>query len=389
MMLSTTLTMIAADDECASTLRANPCASHDGREAYCVLNALTLQDVSILSELFASAVSTRCDDHCNNPCQFLNGMINEECGGCIEPTSCRPGALGFPWPPSKPRGTDAGMTATCSGAGADVCEDDEPLPVLWQSLPRGSHPDVDRIASRLEALSVEANEATRWGFTLETGAASEGQGQQPMLRTRYTLGGECVAHRDAIGPPTEEICESLAAAELAPRDEPSWTCEWDHRMGRVEALARRMVGIVVQLATRRDDGVALSNPEQEYTGGELILRLGTANEPALAQRLRGGGVINAIRRNATRLHAPTCPGDAIFFPGLTVHEVLPVRAGTRTALVWWVLGHPPPDSTTSADVEEATTDDARQQQAASPFWADRSPWDREMARELDSDTARP
>ena len=79
---------------------------------------------------------------------------------------------------------------------------------------------------------------------------------------------------------------------------------------------------------------------------------------ALAQRLPGGAIVDAIRANATRLRAPSCAGDAIFFPALAVHEVLPIASGTRESLVWWVHGQAP-----SAGV-----------------WGARSPWDRELAR---------
>ena len=75
---------------------------------------------------------------------------------------------------------------------------------------------------------------------------------------------------------------------------------------------------------------------------------------------------DVMRRGYTRPRAPAT--IVIFFPGLTVHEVLPVRSGTRTAIIWWVHGHPPPDGTTSTDgrdAEVAAAGDARTAGAAS------------------------
>ena len=34
--------------------------------------------------------------------------------------------------------------------------------------------------------------------------------------------------------------------------------------------------------------------------------------------------------------APTCPGDVVFYPSLTVHKVNVLQSGEREALIWWI-----------------------------------------------------
>lgn len=198
-----------------------------------------------------------------------------------------------------------------------------------------------------------------------------------MQLNRYRSGGTCPPHRDALqGSPTLEVDAGLPP-ERFPRvrerhpesDEPGAPLE------SVEGYAQRSIGIIVQLSTRRDDGSPLSSPDaREYTGGDLQVRIGTAAEPELAQRLHDGLIVDAIRSNATRVRMPTCAGDAVFFTGLTVHEVLPVASGTRESLVWWALGHPP---LAHVVVEQEVASRAAAEQLV---WAGRSPWNRDLAR---------
>lgn len=47
----------------------------------------------------ASAETAHCQSWCSESCKNLNGNLNFECGGCLPPVTCRPGAVGFDsWP---------------------------------------------------------------------------------------------------------------------------------------------------------------------------------------------------------------------------------------------------------------------------------------------------
>ena len=90
---------------------------------------------------------------------------------------------------------------------------------------------------------------------------------------------------------------------------------------------RRVVSIVVQLAAGDGDDSA------EYEGGRLNVLTGSLDEPHLALPH-----VNAVRRGATVVTAPACPGDVIIHPACSVHEVTPVTSGIRESLTWWVPG---------------------------------------------------
>jgi hypothetical protein len=265
--------------------------------------------------------------------------------------------------------------AACATSDAFVDERDaaqgwrDASPVDRRTLPRSSDPRLERIAARLDALAQRANAARGWGFTLDV---DSGDGLQTLQLNRYRAGGECPPHRDAIRGRTSVVD---ANATRLPRG-----LERESRGregaggGDVVGYARRSISVIVQLSNRRrgesggDDATATGGAAPtEYSGGQLQLRLGTANEPSLAQRLRGGYTVDVVRRNASILAAPSCAGDAIFFTGLSVHEVLPLTSGTRESLVWWTLGSPPVD-TLGAPPEQRRV------------WAGRTPWDVELAR---------
>lgn len=392
------LSLAVQADECAK-LRTSPCDGHDGSEVHCVLNALSSDDVKFLVSAFspssdlhhqADQMMVRCEPWCDNDCSTLSGPVGSECGRCTAPTICRPGAPGYPdstglrrrWneqqqqqeqnseiqPECIPR-DDQG--STCDVMQTSAAFEDEwdssrgieagavPARIRRRTLPIGAHPRLERIAAHLEALAAAANEAQGWGFELELGGA--GGFESTLQLNRYTAGGYCPPHRDALVTEegTAEVADELGATDL-PRG--------TEREPELEPYAKRVIGIIVQLSTRREDGAAatLVDPGHEYTGGLLQLRLGTSTEPALAQRLPAREVVDVVRRNATRLPAPPCAGDAIFFTGLTVHEVLPIESGTRDSLVWWTLGH--------------ARQPASEGQGNSSTWAGRSPWNRELAR---------
>ena len=399
---------------CPST--SHVCKKHP-HEAHCVLQLLDQEDVKFLLEAFSSPsfaaaadkLLLRCEPHCESAtCASMNGDYRSECGTCEESAMCNPMATDYM---GGRRSTmqrdwknDDDNEASCHGDEDDACNQPakvsaefidefdiamgvsvaEDVSVRRQTLPRAADPRLERIAARLEEVAEYANALHGWGFQLDTGATD---GLQSLQLNTYRAGGTCPPHRDALqGAPTLEVPVDLPVDQLptiVERDPIS--AKPGAPLESVEYYAHRAIGVIVQLTARipshaDDEGgrrphdgepelsagadVVLTDPTRQYTGGQLQLRLGTDEEAALAQRLPNGHIVDAIRANATILRAPACPGDAIFFPTLAVHEVLPVTGGTRAALVWWVNGDRP----------------------RMGLWAKRSPWDRDLARERPSST---
>lgn len=206
-------------------------------------------------------------------------------------------------------------------------------PVLRRSLPRGTTPSLAAIARKLERLAQPA--AAAWAFDLRL----NGTDDERVQFNRYIQGGFLPIHRDAFATPSWSI-DPEEAVEWEP-EHPDGPVNFTH-------VSRRLLSVVVQLTDH-----------SAYRGGSLRFHLGTAEEPALAQRGadtngHGNNIVNAVRTNSTILEAPRCAGDIIFFTGLVAHDVLPVESGHRETLAWWAHARFPTDTR--------------------GVWAGRSPW---------------
>lgn len=173
-------------------------------------------------------------------------------------------------------------------------------------VPQHTDANIWEIARKLEEMAVRATQRRGWGFEL-------GQSLEPLHLARYTKGGFYRPHRDAI----DGFVRQIGATEALPEKHRK---AWGGRTWEGLDAGDRAVSVVVQLSDR-----------SEYQAGELDMILGTGAEPQLALP-----EINAIRANATVFSAPTCPGDVVFYPSLTVHKVNVLQSGEREALIWWI-----------------------------------------------------
>ena len=235
-------------------------------------------------------------------------------------------AAGSSWHSRLPPPTDDGSCAAEADAnGEDDGEADsraaQTQEVIRRMLPRSATVELDAIAEKLEWLAERASGAGDWGFRVCRGTHCTGEQPQFM---RYVAGGFTPLHRDTFGTPSWLIGESEAV---------EWDVEHPDGMLNFTQVSRRIVSVLVQLTS-----------PAAYTGGQLQLYSGTRAEPALAQRAassNGRMIVNAVRRNASVIAAPTCVGDVIIFVGLVPHDVTSVESGARESFAWWVHGSVP------------------------------------------------
>ena len=334
---------------CGDQQRPNTCASH-GIEVQCFQRALSADDLSYLRRVFNQVDEDgpliSCEELCSNPCDELNGPSDYECGAC---TAAHPWAKCRPGPPrpvqfgenmravslSSASSTCDATSDSCGEADLELSADfymegvDHPQEaagkrIRRRTVPRNHTPRLEEIAQKLTHLAARANELSSWGFS-KLDATAEEQGKmrsEGMSHVTYLPGGWCPIHRDVF---LSEQGETIEVADALEAEALPWTQAVGHEVGL------RRISVIVQLSDRGVD----------YGGGALQMRLGTAAEPALAQRKEGGFIVDAIRQSSTVIDAPACAGDVVIFTGMVVHGVQPILWGSRESLIWWVPGEPP------------------------------------------------
>ena len=205
------------------------------------------------------------------------------------------------------------------------------------AVPRDSDFVLDRVTQRLEKLANAAVQRRGWPMKLK-------RSEEAVFFAVYTEGrGFYHRHRDVLGYFTSEI--PPLRADLGPLGAGANVASLVKSMTTDPTLypqsRGRVLSIVVQLA--EGNGT-------EYEGGMLNVLAGTFDEPGLALPH-----VNAIRRDATVVTSPVCPGDVIIHPAFTVHEVTPITKGIRESLTWWVPGELKESAAAAAAETRATS----------------------------------